>query len=303
MRFAVVTGALLAASSLAEIRFATHVVSAANGARGDREASCRPSLLVRQWLPRSTWRPTLPEDARSMRFPSRSFPRCWAHVGTRPSALDAAADVEYVVLDTLRHRVFAVGRRQRNDRDTHPLARLPTGVEAWRGDVVRAAVTEGHHTGRRRSWEILTLLDIAALAGWLRLRDLDLVEFKLDEAIAVDLARRVLDGDFLTVGLRSSVGAYNPPLFVYLTAIPLAVRDDPLAATALVGVLAVAAVSLTYFALRPRFGALVALGAAALFATAPWAVLVRPQALGSERAPGRGRAAPLDPVRGARAPA
>jgi 4-amino-4-deoxy-L-arabinose transferase-like glycosyltransferase len=127
--------------------------------------------------------------------------------------------------------------------------------------------------GRRRRWEILPLLGIGALAGWLRLRDLDLVEFKLDEAIAVDLARRLLDGDFLTVGLRSSVGAHNPPLFVYLTAIPLALRDDPLAATAFVGVLAVAAVTLTYFVLRPRFGALAALGAAALFATAPWPVL------------------------------
>jgi len=117
------------------------------------------------------------------------------------------------------------------------------------------------------------MLGIGALAGWLRLRDLDLVEFKLDEATAVNLARRLLDGDFLTVGLRSSVGAYNPPLFVYLTAVPLALRDDPLAATAFIGVLAVAAVTLTYIVLRPRFGALVALGAAALFATAPWSVL------------------------------
>ena len=117
------------------------------------------------------------------------------------------------------------------------------------------------------------MLGIGALAGWLRLSDLDLVEFKLDEAIAVNLARRLLNGDLLTVGLRSSVGAYNPPLFVYLTAVPLALRDDPLAATAFVGALAVAAVILTYIVLRPRFGALVAIGAAALFATAPWSVL------------------------------
>jgi 4-amino-4-deoxy-L-arabinose transferase-like glycosyltransferase len=71
----------------------------------------------------------------------------------------------------------------------------------------------------------------------------------------------------------SSIGALNPPFFVYLTAIPLAVRDDPLAATAFIGVLAVVAVALTYAVLRPRFGALAALTAAGLFATAPWAVL------------------------------
>ena len=117
------------------------------------------------------------------------------------------------------------------------------------------------------------MLGIAALAAWLRLRQLDLVEFKRDEAIAIDLARGVLDGHFPTAGLTSSTGALNPPLLIYLTAIPLAVRDDPLAATAFVALLAVAAVTLTYFVLRPRFGSLVALSAAALFATAPWAVL------------------------------
>ena len=117
------------------------------------------------------------------------------------------------------------------------------------------------------------MLVIAALAAWLRLRRIDLVEFKVDEAIAIDMARGVLHGDFPTAGLTSSTGARNPPLLIYLTAIPLAVRDDPLAATAFVALLAVAAVTLTYFVLRPRFGSLVALGAAALFATAPWAVL------------------------------
>jgi hypothetical protein len=125
----------------------------------------------------------------------------------------------------------------------------------------------------RRRWEFLAVLGIAALAAWLRLRQLDLVEFKRDEAIAIDMARGVLAGHFPTAGLTSSTGALNPPLLIYLTAIPLAVRDDPLAATAFVALLAVAAVTLTYFVLRPRFGSLVALGAAALFATAPWAVL------------------------------
>lgn len=127
--------------------------------------------------------------------------------------------------------------------------------------------------GGRRSSEIVLLLGIGALAGWLRLRHLDLIEFKLDEATVVDLGRRLLGGNVLSVGLQSSVGAYNPPLFIYLTAVPLALWDDPRAATAFVGLLAVAAVVLTYTVLRPRFGALVALGAAALLATAPWSVL------------------------------
>ena len=132
---------------------------------------------------------------------------------------------------------------------------------------------EGTGDPGRRPWELVVLLGILVLGAWLRLRELNLVEFKLDEAFAVDLARRVLDGDLTTVGLPSSVGARNPPLFIYMTAIPLALRDDPLATTAFVGILAVIAIGLTYVVLRPRFGALAALGSAALFATAPWAVL------------------------------
>lgn len=112
-----------------------------------------------------------------------------------------------------------------------------------------------------------------ALAAFLRLHALDLVEFKVDEATAVDRAQRLLDGAWATVGLTSSVGARNPPFFIYLLAIPLGLRDDPLAATAFIGVLAVVAVGFTYVVLRSRFGSLVGLAAAAFFATAPWAVL------------------------------
>ena len=134
-----------------------------------------------------------------------------------------------------------------------------------RGLVVKGRV--------RRPWELLAFAAVLGIAAWLRLRHLDLVEFKGDEATAVDLARRLLDGHLPSVGLTSSVGALNPPLFIYLTAVPLAISDDPLAATAFVGVLAVIAVGLTYVVLRPRFGALAALAASALFATAPWAVV------------------------------
>jgi hypothetical protein len=126
---------------------------------------------------------------------------------------------------------------------------------------------------RSRWFELGCAGFIVALAAWLRLRELGLAEFKLDELTAVALARRLMDGHLPTVGLQSSVGALNPPFFIYATALPLSISDDPLAATAFVGVLAAAAVGVTYVVLRPRFGALAALAAAALFATGPWAVL------------------------------
>ncbi len=125
----------------------------------------------------------------------------------------------------------------------------------------------------RRRGELAVLLGVVVLAGWLRLRALDLVEFKADEARALELANHVLEGAFPTTGLVSSVGALNPPLFPYLLALPAALDDDPLFVTGAIGVLAVLTVALTYAVLRPRFGALAALSAAALYATAPWAVL------------------------------
>jgi 4-amino-4-deoxy-L-arabinose transferase-like glycosyltransferase len=125
----------------------------------------------------------------------------------------------------------------------------------------------------RQAWELAGLAVILLVAGWLRLRHLGLMEFKSDEALAVRIGRDILHGDFRTTGLTSSAGAANPPLFVYLTALPLAFWNDPRGATAFVGLAAVVAVALTYLVLRPRFGALAALTASALLATAPWSVL------------------------------
>ena len=126
----------------------------------------------------------------------------------------------------------------------------------------------------RAHWLELALLGlIVVVAAWLRLRQLGLMEFKADEALAVRIGRDIIHGDFRTVGLTSSAGAKNPPLFVYLAALPLLVWDDPRSPTAFVAVSAVVAVALLYFVLRRRFGGLAALTAAALLATAPWAVL------------------------------
>lgn len=113
---------------------------------------------------------------------------------------------------------------------------------------------------------------ILALAAWLRLRHLGLVGFYNDQAIALRIAHDILHGDIRTVGLASSSGASNPPLYVYIVAVIVRIHDGALFATASVGVLSVVAIALAYFVVRPRFGGAVALITAALFATAPWAV-------------------------------
>jgi hypothetical protein len=133
-----------------------------------------------------------------------------------------------------------------------------------------------------RPGERAALVAILAVAALLRLWRLDLMEFKADEAQACQLALQVLGHlrgsapagqDFPLVGLLSSVGVPNPPLFIYLVALPLAFVRDPLAAAAFIGLCNVAAVGLCYWIGRRYFSPFVALASAALYALAPWAVI------------------------------
>jgi hypothetical protein len=69
------------------------------------------------------------------------------------------------------------------------------------------------------------------------------MEFKGDEANACRLALHVLGYSepgvgrfFPTAGLVSSISVPNPPLFVYLVAVPLAVVRSPLAPAACIAV-------------------------------------------------------------------
>ena len=128
---------------------------------------------------------------------------------------------------------------------------------------------------RIRPVEWVVLVAIVALAATLRLARLDLMEFKADEAAAIAIAAPIVNGGhWPEVGLVSSVGIHNPPLFLYLVAVAMAVSFNPEFVTGLlVGGLAVLGVALTFIVIRPRFGAFAALSAAALFACSPWAVL------------------------------
>ncbi|MFT7625691.1 MAG: hypothetical protein ACI9WU_004882, partial [Myxococcota bacterium] len=120
---------------------------------------------------------------------------------------------------------------------------------------------------------VVAIVFLAALA--LRLGDLGLLEFKGDEAVAIDLALPMAEGEALPrVGLVNSVGLRNPPLFVWVTALPTWISSDARFVTgALIGFPAALAVLLTWLMLRRRFGPWVAIAAASMYAVAPWPVL------------------------------
>jgi 4-amino-4-deoxy-L-arabinose transferase-like glycosyltransferase len=126
---------------------------------------------------------------------------------------------------------------------------------------------------RRLTWESAGAAAIVVLAAWLRLRHLGLAQFNDDQAVALRIAHDILHGDFRTVGLTSSSGAANPPLYVYIVAFVVWIHHGLIFATQSTAILSVVAIGLTYVMVRPRFGDTVALTTTALFATAPWAVL------------------------------
>jgi 4-amino-4-deoxy-L-arabinose transferase-like glycosyltransferase len=126
----------------------------------------------------------------------------------------------------------------------------------------------------------LILIAIVGAAAVTRLLWLDLMEFKSDEAGASRLALHALGyaepgvGRFFpTAGLVSSVGVLNPPLFIYLLALPLAIVRSPVAAATFIALTNVVAVWLCYVAGRRYFSTFVGLTSAGLFALSPWAIV------------------------------
>ena len=123
----------------------------------------------------------------------------------------------------------------------------------------------------RSHW--LLLAAIVLLGGWLRFSRLDLMEFKSDERELHRLAVKQASGQWQFSGLVSSTGLRNPPMAVYLFAIPALISSDPVALTMLPALLNTLAIALTYCLGRLFLSRGGALAAALLFAVAPWAVI------------------------------
>lgn len=124
---------------------------------------------------------------------------------------------------------------------------------------------------RLRRWEPGLLAAILLLAGALRLGAPGITEFKRDEANLSRLALDLAQGkDFPLLGISSSVGIPNPPISVYLFALPYALDSTPILATLFVGALGTLAVALTWLLVRRTFGPRAALIAALLYAASPW---------------------------------
>jgi 4-amino-4-deoxy-L-arabinose transferase-like glycosyltransferase len=125
---------------------------------------------------------------------------------------------------------------------------------------------------RRWEWGVLAL--ILLVAAILRLGAPGITEFKRDEGNLAQLALNMAQGRNLPLlGLSSSVNIPNPPISVYLFAVPFTVSDSPIPATLFVGALNVIAVGLAWALARRYYGPVAAVTAGVLYAASPWAVI------------------------------
>lgn len=146
-------------------------------------------------------------------------------------------------------------RGQRPAREGAPVSSAPLPVQPW---------------GRS---DLILILPILLVSALLRLVNLNYMEFKGDEAGNLFIASYLASGSSLPLaGIGSSIGTYNPPLFIYLMSIPLLFSRNPVVAAGFVAVLNCAAVGLLYAFCRRFFSQRVAVVAAAFFAVNPWAV-------------------------------
>jgi hypothetical protein len=128
--------------------------------------------------------------------------------------------------------------------------------------------------GRMKSWEWLALAAIISAGAWLRFSNLDLLEFKGDEAMALHLASKLIHGAGVPLaGLMSSVKVTNPPLFIYLLGPLVLISNSPAFVSCCIAVLGLAAVVVCWHIGRKYYGAVAGLVGAAMFAVSPWAVI------------------------------
>lgn len=107
-----------------------------------------------------------------------------------------------------------------------------------------------------------------------RVTNLDLIEFKADEAINLFLASRPLFGHPMPPGgAVSSIGVLNPPLFNYILFPFTLLTLDPKIISLLIGIINSLAIGLFFLIVRRYYGLIVAGVAAILFALSPWAIL------------------------------
>lgn len=112
-------------------------------------------------------------------------------------------------------------------------------------------------------------------AGIFRLTNLDLIEFKLDEARDVyEMERFYNDPYFIQRGTIQSTGVYNPPLWYYLLALFALPSRDPQYLSFMIALVNCLSIACLYLVVRKYYGQMIALGSSLFLAFSPWSILL-----------------------------
>ncbi len=122
-------------------------------------------------------------------------------------------------------------------------------------------------------WELATLTVIILLAVVVRMGWPGLTEFKADEARLLSLAWDMAEWKYFPIrGISNSAGFANPPMAVWLYALPLFVWKHLYAATLYTGLLNVLAIVGAWWLARRYWGSTAAFITALLLTVNPWAI-------------------------------
>ena len=123
--------------------------------------------------------------------------------------------------------------------------------------------------------KILWIVVIFVAAASFRLTNLELVEFKLDEARDVlEMERFFNEPYFIQRGTIQSTGVYNPPIWYYVLNIISLPSRDAQYLSFMIALLNCGAVAGFYFVVRKYYGQTVGIFSGLLLAFSPWAILM-----------------------------
>lgn len=123
-------------------------------------------------------------------------------------------------------------------------------------------------------WTLFLFLIITLAATLFRITNIQLIEFKGDEAVNLFLASRPLFGHpFPPGGTVSSMGILNPPLINYILFPFTLLSLDPKMISLFIGLVNSFAIGFLFLLFRKYYGLLIAFIATILLAFSPWSIL------------------------------
>lgn len=121
----------------------------------------------------------------------------------------------------------------------------------------------------------LFFLTIVALSSIFRLTNLDLVEFKADEASNLLLATRIFfDHPLPYAGIATSVGILNPPFFIYLLIPFTLISTDPKILSFFIALINVLSIGFFFLIIKKYYNQTLAFIASLLIAFSPWSIIL-----------------------------